>query len=241
MEKEHTPVLLIAAAGQGRRMGGEENKTCLSLAGKPVLAHTLDIFLKLNIFSQVMVIIAPREEDTFRERVLIPFFPGEKHIFLLEGGRERQYSIFNGLQYLYKRKIPEESMVCIHDGARPLVSESLILSVYQQALSTGAAIAGIPLKDTIKEVDTDLAVLNTPRRDSFMAIQTPQCFKFSILWQAHCKAKEDNFLGSDDSSLVERLGIKVKVVMGNYENLKITTPDDLRLAETYLSSRRSFR
>ncbi len=241
MKKEQNAVLLIAAAGQGRRMGGEKKKIYLSLAGKPVLAHTLEVFLKLNIFSQVIVIIAPREEDTFRKRVLDPFFSAGKQIFLLEGGEERQYSIFNGLQYLHKRKIPEESVVCIHDGARPLVSEPLILSVYQEALSTGAAIAGIPLKDTIKEVDCNLMVLNTPLRDSFMAIQTPQCFKFSILWQAYCKAKEDNFLGSDDSSLVERLGIRVRVVPGNYENLKITTPDDLKVAEAYLSSRRSFK
>lgn len=156
MAKDQGPVLLIAAAGRGSRMGGEQKKIYLPLAGKPVIAHTLEVFLGLNIFSQLIVIIAPREEDIFRQQVLAPFFPGEKQIILLEGGEERQYSIFNGLQYLHRKKIPEDTMVCIHDGARPLVSGTLILDVYREALSYGAAIAGIPLKDTIKEVDSNL-------------------------------------------------------------------------------------
>lgn len=156
MAKDHGPVLLIAAAGRGSRMGGEQKKIYLPLAGKPVIAHTLEVFLGLNIFSQLIVIIAPREEDIFRQQVLAPFFPGEKQIILLEGGEERQYSIFNGLQYLYRKKITEDTMVCIHDGARPLVSGTLVLDVYREALSYGAAIAGIPLKDTIKEVDSNL-------------------------------------------------------------------------------------
>lgn len=241
MAKDHGPVLLIAAAGRGSRMGGEQKKIYLPLAGKPIIAHTLEVFLGLNIFSQLIVIIAPREEDIFRQQVLAPFFPGEKQIILLEGGEERQYSIFNGLQYLCRKKIPEDTLVCIHDGARPLVSGTLVLDVYREALSYGAAIAGVPLKDTIKEVDSNLTVLHTLPREKLSAVQTPQCFKFSILWQAHCKARSDNFLGSDDSTLVERLGIRVKVVPGDYENLKITTPGDLKVAEAYLSSRRSFK
>lgn len=239
MKKES--YLLIAAAGQGKRMGGEMNKNYLSLAGKPILAHTLEVFLKLNIFSQVIVIIAPREEETFRKRVLIPFFYQEEPIILLEGGAQRQDSVFCGLKYLYSINVPGEALVCIHDGARPLVSGQLILNVYQEALSTGAAVAAVPLKDTVKEVNGDLMILNTPPRDNMRAVQTPQCFKFSVLWQAFCKAREDNFLGSDDSSLVERLGIRVKAVPGEYENIKITTPDDLKVAEVLFYSRRSLK
>ncbi|MDO9534352.1 MAG: 2-C-methyl-D-erythritol 4-phosphate cytidylyltransferase [Bacillota bacterium] len=236
--KDLSPALLIAAAGQGRRMGGDTKKPYLLLAGKPVLAHTLEVFLKLNLFSLVGVIIAPGEKEAFREWVLEPFFAGEERLFQVEGGEERQISVFNGLKSLQDKKVHEDALVCVHDGARPLVDESLILNVYREALITGAAIAGVPLKDTIKEIDSDHMVRKTPQRDLFMAVQTPQCFSFSVLWQAHCQAAEAGFFGSDDSSLVERLGINVKVVPGSYENLKLTTPSDLRIAEEYLSSRR---
>jgi 2-C-methyl-D-erythritol 4-phosphate cytidylyltransferase len=236
--KELSPVLLIAAAGQGRRMGGDTKKPYLILAGKPVLVHTLEVFLKLNLFSLVGVIVAPGEKEAFEECVLEPFFMGDKRLFQVEGGEERQISVFNGLKALHHKKVPEDALVCVHDGARPLVGESLILKVYSEALDTGAAIAGVPLKDTIKEIDTNHMVRKTPQRDLFMAVQTPQFFRFSVIWQAHCQAAEDGFLGSDDSSLVERLGINVKIVPGSYENLKLTTPVDLRIAEEYLSSRR---
>lgn len=226
--------LLIAAAGRGKRMGGEINKNYLSLAGKPILAHTLEKFLKLDIFSQVIVIIAPGEEEIFRRRVLIPFFCPEEDLVVLEGGAGRQDSIFNGLRYLYSQKVPPGAPVCIHDGVRPLVSEGLIRRVYQEALLTGAVVPAVPLKDTVKEINGEANVLNTPPRDKLRAVQTPQCFKFSLLWRAFCRAQKDNFQGSDDSSLVERTGVKVKVVPGEYENIKITTPEDLEIAEVLL-------
>lgn len=236
--KDLSPVLLIAAAGRGRRMGGDRKKPYLLLAGKPVLVHTLEVFLKLDLFSLVGVIIAPGEKEAFAKWVLEPFFVGEKRLFQVEGGEERQISIFNGLKALKNKKVHEDALVCIHDGARPLVDESLILKVYREALVTGAAIAGVPLKDTIKEIDSGHMVKETPQRDLFMAVQTPQCFRFSAIWQAHCQAAAAGFLGSDDSSLVERLGINVKIVPGSDENLKLTTPFDLRIAEEYLSSGR---
>jgi len=236
--KDLSPVLLIAAAGQGRRMGGDTKKPYLLLDGKPVLAHTLEVFLKLGLFSLVGVIIAPGEKEVFNERVLEPFFMEEKCLFQVEGGEERQISVFNGLKALREKKVHEDTMVCIHDGARPLADESLILKVYREALITGSAVVGVPLKDTIKEIDSNHMVRKTPQRDLFMAVQTPQCFRLSVIWQAHCQAVESGFLGSDDSSLVERLGVNVKVVEGSYENLKLTTPFDLKIAGEYLSSRR---
>ncbi|NMB42174.1 MAG: 2-C-methyl-D-erythritol 4-phosphate cytidylyltransferase [Firmicutes bacterium] len=240
MKKEiHNAILLIAAAGRGRRMGGEMNKVYLPLAGRPVLAHTLQVFLEMNFFRQVVVVVAPREKDLFRKQVLVPFFPDEKRIVLLEGGSKRQHSVLNGLEYLHRNNPSGDFLICIHDGARPLVSRALVQNVLQEALLTGAAVAGVPLKDTVKEVDGNSIVLHTPPRENLRAIQTPQCFQFSLLWQAYCKAGKDKFLGSDDSSLVERTGIKVRVVTGEYENLKITTPDDLRTAETFLSPGKS--
>ncbi len=228
-------ILLIAAAGRGKRMGAGENKIYLPLRGKPILAHTLKVFLKTGLFSLIGVIIAPGEADVFWNKVYTPYFDGDRRIFVVEGGAERRVSVFNGLKTLKQRKIPEDFIVCIHDGARPLVQESLIRSVCREALASGAAITGVPLKDTIKEINPGPTVRNTPPREQYMLIQTPQCFKFPLLWQAHLRAAEENYTGSDDSTLVERLGARVTVVPGSYENLKITTPFDLRVAETYLT------
>ena len=218
-------------------MGGERAKLYLSLAGKPVLAHTLQAFLDLQLFSPVLVIVAPGEGKNFDVQVRAPFFPREKGLFLVGGGGERQHSVYNALQYLVRFNIPGDTIICIHDGARPLVDQSLILDVYREALSGGAAIAGVPLQDTIKEIDSNLVVRNTPPRENFMAIQTPQCFKYSLLRQAHYRAREENFLGNDDAVLVERLGMKVKVVPGSFTNFKLTTPVDLEVAEAYLKGR----
>lgn len=229
------PVLLVAAAGKGSRMGGEKPKLYLPLAGKPILAHTLATFLDLDLFSPVLLILAPGGERLFNEYIRNPFFPEENRFVSLEGGEERQYSVFNALKYLRARGFAGDFIVCIHDGARPLADRSLILNVYREALSAGAAIPGIPLQDTIKEINDEGVVCGTPPRENFMAIQTPQCFRFSLLWQAHLRAKKECYLGSDDSTLVERLGIKVKVVPGNITNLKLTTPFDLELARNYLA------
>ncbi len=229
------PVLLITAAGRGSRMGGKPSKLYLPLAGKPVLAHTLAVFLDLKLFSPVLIIIAPGEEENFNEQIRAPFFPGNKRFVLVEGGEERQYSVFNALEYLYTKDPAGDFLVCIHDGARPLVGEALIWSVYREALSSGAAIAGVPLQDTIKEIDSSLMVRSTPPRENYMAVQTPQCFQFPLLWRAHLRAKAENYLGSDDSTLVERLGEPVKVVPGSVANFKLTTPFDLEVARAYLA------
>jgi 2-C-methyl-D-erythritol 4-phosphate cytidylyltransferase len=239
LKGENKPVLIITAAGKGRRMGGgESNKVYFPLAGKPVLAHTLQAFLGLQLFSPVLIVVAPGEESIFNAQVRAPFFPENKQLFLIEGGQQRQHSVFNALKCLNKKNISGETIVCIHDGARPLIDQSLILNVYRGALASGAAVAGVALQDTIKEIDNRLMVRKTPPRENFMAIQTPQCFKYSTLWQAHCRAGGEKFLGSDDAVLVERLGVKVKVVPGSYTNLKLTTPIDLEVAGVYLKGRR---
>lgn len=238
LREKNKPVLIVTAAGKGQRMGlGRANKVYLPLAGKPVLAHTLQAFLGLQLFFPVLVVVAPGEQNIFNAQVRAPYFPEKRQLFLVEGGEERQYSVFNALKHLHKKNIPGETVICIHDGARPLVDRSLILKVCREALSSGAAVAGVPLQDTIKEIDGNLMVRKTPPRENFMAIQTPQCFKSSILWRAHCRAGEDNFLGSDDAVLVERLGVKVKVVPGSYTNLKLTTPADLEVAGVYLKEK----
>lgn len=237
MLPSHKNVLLIAAAGQGKRMGGARNKLYLPLKGKPVLACTLKVFLKMDLFALAGVIVAPGEEDAFWNEVYNPYFVDDRRVFVVKGGAERQVSVFNGLKALKQKNIHEDSIVCIHDGARPLIQESLIMDVYREALLSGAAITGVPLKDTIKEIDHCQIVSKTPPREQYMLAQTPQCFKYSTLLQAHEKAAKESFTGSDDSTLVERLGAQVKVVPGSYENLKLTTPFDLKIAEVYLSGK----
>ncbi len=234
MSKYSKPSLIITAAGQGKRMGGGKNKLFIFLGGKPILAHTLQIFKEMDLFALILVIIAPGEENIFRRWVSLPFLSQDKRFLIVTGGQERQDSVYKGLLALEESGIDNGSIVCIHDGARPFVTPSLVDEVYQEALFSGAATAGIPIKDTIKRVDQDMKVIDTPARDTLIAVQTPQCFKYSLLWEAHRRAQEDNFRGSDDASLIERIGGNVKIVTGSDENFKITTALDFMVAEALL-------
>lgn len=230
------PILVMPAAGRGKRMGGERNKPYLLLAGKPVLAHTLQVFIDLGLFSRIIPVIAPGEEEFFRKWILLPLFSDVKKIFFpVSGGAERQASVFNALNFLRGEGIPEDTIICIHDGVRPLVQSSLIRSVLLEARECGAAIAGVALKDTVKMVDSRGFVQNTPPRERLILAQTPQCFRFSLLWEAHCLARDEGFAGSDDAALVERMGVSVRVVPGSYDNIKLTTPHDLKVAKVLYS------
>ncbi len=229
--------LLIPAAGQASRMGKNRNKQYILIAGKPVLAHTLQACLGLGLFSPVIVLVTPGEEALFRRWVLNPFFPQEKNLFVCAGGHERQQTVYAGLMQLQRMGFPENGYVCVHDGARPLVSPGLIRSVCQEAFDFGAAICGIPLKDTVKTINDDGRAVATPDRETLVAVQTPQCFQFSLLLDAHNEARSRQFLGSDEAVLLEKMGISVKVIAGDEENIKLTTPQDLLLAEILFKER----
>lgn len=229
------PVLIMPAAGQGKRMGGVRNKPYLLLAGKPVLAHTLKTFTELELFSRIIPVIAPGEEQYFYRWILLPFFSDDKRISPVSGGEERQASVYNALKFLHREGIPGDTIICIHDGVRPLVQGTLIQRVLEAALEYKAAVAGVPVKDTVKIVDSSGFVQSTPPRERLILTQTPQCFHFSILWEAHCLAREEGFWGSDDAVLVERMGFSVRVVPGSYDNIKLTTPHDLKIAELLYS------
>lgn len=234
--KDEAPVLIVPAAGRGKRMGGEKNKLYMLLKGKPVLAHTVANALKTGLFGRVIVVVAPGEEEDFRRWVTTPFFYGDKRIVTVRGGKERQQSVFNGLQWLSQQGVEADTVVCVHDGARPLIDSSLAREGYREALEHGAAVPGLPLKDTVKAVDEENNVVDTPPRDRLVAIQTPQCFRFSLLWEAHCKAEKSGFKGSDDAFLVEKLGCPVRVFPGSENNIKLTTPIDFQVAEILLSA-----
>jgi 2-C-methyl-D-erythritol 4-phosphate cytidylyltransferase len=223
--------VLLPAAGRGMRMGTEMNKQYLPLAGKPVLAHSMAACLAAQCFTDLIVIVTPGEEDIFRRDVLLPWFPTDK-VTVVTGGKERQDSVRNGLQAI----TPGVGLVCIHDGARPLVRPKLFLSCLDEAARTGGAIAAVPVKDTIKVVN-GIRVEKTPPRDTLWAVQTPQAFLLARLTEVHMKAQEDGFYATDDAALLEHYGYPVHVVQGDYENIKVTTPEDLVLAEAFLRRR----
>ena len=222
---------IFPAAGSSVRMGSGVNKNLLELAGEPILIRTLKTFSQVERVNFLIVVVAANEVEQVEE--LLSATDGLKPWRVTVGGSERQYSIANGLKLL-----PDDTeIVLVHDAARPLISVQTINGVIDAAEEFGGAIAAVPAKDTIKIVGADKFVRFTPPRRELVAVQTPQGFKREILLQAYDKAAEDNFLGTDDSSLVERLGIRVKVVISSYDNIKITTPEDLSVAETLLLNR----
>lgn len=150
-------------------------------------------------------------------------------ISIVSGGIERQHSVYNGLQ-----AVKEGEIVLIHDGARPFIRLEKIHELVKEAQEHGAAIPAVPMKDTVKKVRNGMAE-ETVERSSLWAVQTPQAFRVSLVLEAHKRAQEEGYIGTDDASLVERMGKKVKIVEGDYRNIKLTTPDDLLFAEAILS------
>ena len=219
---------IFPAAGHGSRMKTGANKVFMNLMGKPILVHTLLAFSRCDLVDDLIVVVGAAEVAVVE--MLLRAVPGLKPWQVVAGSTERQYSIANGLAALNKNS----DIVLVHDGARPLISKQIIEDVIGEAYNSGAAIAGVPVKDTIKAADEQGMVTETPERTKLWAVQTPQGFQRSILLRAYEQAAADNFLGTDDASLVERLAVPVKIVKSSYENIKITTPDDLIIAEAFL-------
>lgn len=219
---------IFPAAGASRRMGGGVNKNFLELDGEPILIRTLKTFSRVERVNFLIVVVAAHEVETV-ERLLRG---GEelKPWHVTVGGSERQYSIANGLKLLPN----DAEVILVHDAARPLISARTIEDVIDAAEKFGGAIAAVPSKDTIKFVDAEGFVKSTPPRSELVAVQTPQGFTREILLQAYAKAAQDNFLGTDDASLVERLGVRIKIVTSSYTNIKVTTPEDILIAESFL-------
>lgn len=220
--------VIFPAAGQGKRMQAGVNKVFLELAGKPILVHTLLKFSRCEAVDKLVVVVAP-EEVLFIKRALRGV-PGLKPYTVVAGGAERQFSVANGL----KAMDPETDLVLVHDAARPLVSPVTIACVIDEARRSGAAIAAVREKNTVKVVDSNGIVKKTPERAQLWEVQTPQGFKREIVEEAYQKAMQDGTMGTDDASLVERLGVPVKVVTSDYRNIKITTPEDLLIVEAFL-------
>ena len=219
---------IFPAAGQSRRMHSSTNKNFLEIDGQPVLVHTLLKFSKSDKIDRLIVAAAVDEVEVVEE--MLNGADGLKPFQVVVGGSERQYSIANALKVVFD----DCDVVLVHDAARPLVNLNTIEEVVEAARVHGAAIAAVPEKNTIKVIDNGDFVIDTPPRSKLVSVQTPQGFRRDIILKAYEQAERDGFLGTDDSSLVERLGYKVKIVKSDYKNIKITTPEDILIAEAFL-------
>src|SRR5712691_8663051 len=218
---------IIAAAGFGRRMKADRPKQLLALNGTPIIIHTVRKF-DLSAAIDYIIVTAPRESvEEVRELVRSAGF--QKSVAVVEGGEKRQDSVAAGLQHLQ----PGTDIVAVHDGVRPFVSAEDIENVVRQAERTGAAILGVPIVDTVKQVERDV-IESTLTREHLVLAQTPQVFRTEILKEAFDRAQKDEYYGTDESSLVERLGHPVAIVRGSERNIKITRPSDLTLARPFL-------
>jgi 2-C-methyl-D-erythritol 4-phosphate cytidylyltransferase len=219
--------VILPAAGMGKRMGAGKNKLFIELKGIPVFIHTLRIFNSDDQCQEIIMSVHP--DDQVEMNHLIKKYQIEKKITFVSGGTERQHSVYNGL-----KNITVDGIVLVHDAARPFIQKNLIADLVEAAENFGAAVVAVPVKDTIKKVANGM-VIETVERSSLWAVQTPQAFRISLLYKAHQQAKKMGFLGTDDASLVEFLGEKVAIVKGDYNNIKLTTPEDLSFANAILS------
>lgn len=227
---------IIPAAGQGRRMNSKKAKQYLCLAGKPVLSHTLLTFVDHQNIDKIILVIPAGDFDYCQQQILAPFDLQTK-ITLIPGGKTRQDSVYNGIMALDSKT----ELVVIHDGVRPLIRNKEISLCIKQAAKTGACILGIPAFDTVKKItriydniQTDNQageIQKTLVRDQIWLAQTPQVFARELIKKAHQLARQENFEGTDDAALVERMGFKVKIIAGHRLNIKITSPEDLALAK----------
>jgi 2-C-methyl-D-erythritol 4-phosphate cytidylyltransferase len=221
---------VIPAAGQGKRMKTRINKQYLQLAGRPLLAHTIDIFTNDAIIDQIVVVVGKDEIEYCRQEIIQKYNLG--NVKLVAGGETRQQSVYAGLMAFS----PAISYVIIHDGARPLLPSGVLKGIVNKLEEYKAITAGVKVKDTIKIKDKQNYVTETLARDRLMAIQTPQAFEFDLISKAH-EAASGDLVATDDASLVEALGHEVKVIEGSYQNIKITTPVDMKYANAILRSK----
>lgn len=219
---------IIAAGGRGERMGGELPKQFIQIKKKPVLAYTVERFEKCGIIDEI-VLVVPEEYVSLSSYQIVDVFNFRKIRKILSGGKERQDSVYKALLSLSGNT----DIVVIHDGVRPFISSEKIAKSIEICKKEKAVILALPINETVKRVE-DRFVITTLDREKLWVAQTPQTFEYKLILEAYKKAIEAGFIGTDDSSLVERLGFKVKVLEGEYENIKITTPEDLVLAEKIL-------
>jgi len=218
--------VIIPAGGSGSRIKSKKAKQYLSLDQIPILIHTLIVFERMKMINE-MILVVPEKDLFYIQKELLPPYKLSKIKSVVAGGKERQDSVKNGLNEISDKT----DIVVIHDAVRPFIHEKIISAVVSEAKITGAATAGVMSKDTIKIIMRNNLIAETIPRDNVWLTQTPQAFKYKILKKAYEKAHKDKYHATDDASLLERIGQKVKMVEGSYENIKITTPEDIIIAK----------
>lgn len=222
-------IAVIPAAGYGKRMNSDKKKQYIEVDGKPILAYTLEVFQNCESINGIILVV-PEDEIVYCKEFIVDKYKISKVISIVCGGKERQNSVFNGLDKIKNmmdcREIDACQYVLIHDAARPFVTYEIIENCLNDAYIYGASCAAVKVKDTIKQCDEGF-INKTLNRESLFSIQTPQTFRFDIIYNAHLNAMNRNILGTDDCYLVEYTGQKIKIVESSYSNIKITTPEDL--------------
>lgn len=226
-DENNLTYVVIAAAGKGTRMGTNVNKQYLELSGEPVLAWTVRRFENCRLVNGIVIVVG-KDEIEFCKTHIVERYAFKKVKAVVAGGATRQQSVLSGL----RRVSACCETVLVHDGARPFVDAKCIETCINVAKKWGAAVAAVPAKDTIKRIGSDGFIDETIDRSGLWYIQTPQGFKYDLIADAHRKAIEDGFDGTDDAILLERIGHKVRVVMGSYYNIKITSKEDLVIAQS---------
>ena len=220
--------VVIVAAGTGSRMNMGINKQFIKLEGKEIIAYTIEKFYNNSNIEDIVVVVKEDESEFLKKEILDKY--NFKNVKIAYGGKERQDSVYNGLKLLDEKC----DVVLIHDGARPFVSDKIIDKSIEEAKEHKAIVVGVPVKDTIKVIDNDKNIVDTPNRNVLWAVQTPQTFDYNILIDAYKDAFKNKFYGTDDAMLVERIGYKVKMLEGSYNNIKITTQEDLNIGSQIL-------
>ncbi|SHK75782.1 2-C-methyl-D-erythritol 4-phosphate cytidylyltransferase [Clostridium cavendishii DSM 21758] len=218
---------IILAGGRGSRMGANVSKQFIEIKGKPMLYYTIKAF-ETSQEIQDIILVLPKDEIEFCKKEIIDKF-NLKIGKIVEGGTERQYSVYNGL-----KAIENCDIVLIHDGARPFITQDILKNSIIYAKQYGAAAPGVMPKDTIKVKDRNGFSIDTPNRNDLVAVQTPQSFNFNTIMNGHEYIKENNISVTDDTMVAEIIGQKVFLYEGDYKNIKITTPEDLILAEQFI-------
>ena len=228
MREKCTAVVL--AAGSGRRMQSHVAKQYLLLHGKPVLWYALQVFEESKIIDEVILVVG-KGEIPYCQQEIVERYGFRKVVHVIEGGAERYLSVWEAL-----KGIDEQGILFIHDGARPFVSEKILEDTYEAVLEHGACVTGIPVKDTIK-IARNRVIQNTPDRSTLFAVQTPQTFAVELLRAGIAHARANDIALTDDCSAVESIGVPVILTEGSYENIKLTTPEDLWFAQALLKRR----
>lgn len=223
-------IAIVPAAGLGKRFGPDTNKPFHVILGKPLLVWTLEIFESIHEVHEVIPVLKGPDMEAGIE--MFEHYGLSKVKRIAPGGRERQDSVYNALKLIKE----SDDLVLVHDGARPLIDSGIVRAALQQISGFDGVVVGVPVKDTIKEV-TDGVVKRTLKRETLWAIQTPQVFIQKALVKAYRAAMEEKFYATDDAALLERNGGKVRIIMGSYSNIKVTTPEDIPLAEHLLKAR----